>query len=82
MVDLRWVPHSHGPIQRVPVPAALPLSRDITSLNEIRDDPLGSSLRDPDRMSDITEPHGRTALQAQEHLGVAREKVPTLGFRT
>jgi hypothetical protein len=78
MVELGLVPHSHGSIECVAISATLPLLRDVTRFHEVGDDPLGRPLRDSHGIGDVTEPSGRVALQAQEHLGVAGEEVPVL----
>ena len=44
--------------------------------NEVGDDLLGSPLADPDAGCNVTDPDGRLARNAQEHVAVVREHEP------
>ena len=76
------MPHPHAPVECVPVPTAFAFPRDIARVDEIGDDALRRPLCYPNRLGDISKPRVGIALDAEEHLGVAREKVPALSFRT
>ena len=72
MVDLSWMSHPHAAIHRVAVASTFSLPRDVSGLHEVRNDSLRSSLRDADLLGNVTKPRRRVALEAQEHLRVAR----------
>ena len=82
MADLGGVAHLDGQVERVPITASFSRLRHVAALDQIGDDPLRCPLRDPDRLCDVTQAYIRVALQAQEHLRMARQKVPTTFFRT
>jgi hypothetical protein len=62
VIALRWVPHGRAEIERVVVPPSLTLAGHIAGLDEVRDDPLRRSLRDPHRLSDVAQTRTRVAL--------------------
>ena len=64
MIHLRRMPHANAPIKLVAVPPALALSRHVSGVDEVRDDPLRSTLRDTHRLRDVTQPNGGVALKA------------------
>jgi len=76
------MPHSHAPVKCVPVPPALAFPHDIARVDEIRDDALRRPFCYPHSLGNVAKPRVGIALDAEEHLGVAREKVPALSFRT
>ena len=82
VVELGRMPHRGFSIDRIAIASTLTLSSDVPGLDEVGDDPLRSTLGDAHRIGDIAQSHGGTALQAQEDLRVAREKMPVLRFRT
>jgi hypothetical protein len=52
-VALGWVPHRHAAIEYIVVSSSFPLACDVTGFDEVRDDSLGRSLRDPHCLGDI-----------------------------
>jgi len=75
---LRGVTHLDTAIDHVatPPPHSLPLQK--SGLDEVGDDPLNGTLRDPDHLRDVTQPHVGVTRDAEQHLGVVRDEPPAL----
>jgi hypothetical protein len=63
----------------VAVPSALPLAQHVALLDQLRDDPVGRPLGDPDRGRDVAQANARVIGHAGKNVGVVGEKVPTAG---
>lgn len=82
VIELRGVPHSHVPVQCIPVPPTLARAADVPLLYEIGHDALRRPLGDAHDAGDVTKPRFRVALDAEQHLRVTCKEMPLLGFRT
>jgi hypothetical protein len=76
VVALGRMPHRDVPVEQVAVTPSLAPTRDVPRIDEVGDDPLRRALRDAYGLCDIAQARTGAALQAKQHLGVAREEVP------
>ena len=74
--ELRWVPHPDGVVDLVGVPTADLDPGEEACFDEVGDDSLSCSLRDPDRFGDIAQSGIRVAGDAEQHLGVVGDESP------
>jgi hypothetical protein len=82
VIELRSVAHRDAALDRVVVAPSDASTRDVTGVHEVGDDSLRSPLGDSHRPGDVPQAGIRIPLNAQEHLGVARQEVPAALFRT
>jgi hypothetical protein len=73
---LSGMPHRVLAVDLVPISTPHTLSRDETRLDEVGDDPLHRSLRDPDVLRDVAQAHVRVLRDAEQDLGVVRDERP------
>ena len=82
VVELGSVAHGDTTVNRVVVAPPDAGSRDESGCYEIGHDSLCGPLGNAHRLSDVTQAHIRVSLKAEEYLGVARDEVPALVFRS
>lgn len=75
-VLLVWMAQGDFWMKLILVAAPNAFTREIASIDEVGDDPLGSALGDPDAIGDIAEAHLGIGGDAQEDLGMIGEKGP------
>src|SRR5262249_48867424 len=75
---LELMAHLDRSVDRVVVPAADPRAADVTSLNQVRNDPLRCPLGDADLIGDVAESRVRVLSDTEQHLGVAGHEGPGL----
>ena len=74
--ELRRMTHAKRAVEAVAVPPAYALASNVPRLDELLDDSLRRALRDADGRGDVAKPRVRVSLDAEEHLGVARDEAP------
>ena len=81
VVELRRVTHPGFTVKRVAASASDALTSHEAAFHEVGDDSLHGSLRDPDRLGNITQARLRVTRDTEKHLGVVGEEAPRLrGF--
>ena len=63
-------------MHRVGVPATLPLAAQVALVDQLGDDPLGGSLGDVERRSDVPQPHGRILRDHHHHPCMVGDECP------
>ncbi len=76
VVELRRVTHPGFPVKRVAASASDALTSHEAAFHEVGDDSLHGSLRDPDRLGNITQARLRVTRDTEKHLGVVGEEAP------
>jgi len=61
---------------RVAVAATDPLALDVLRRDEVLHDAMRRTLRDPDEVADVPQPHVRILRDAQQDLPVVRQERP------
>jgi hypothetical protein len=62
-------------IHLVDVSPATSLANDVAVLDQLGDDPMGASLRDPHRLGDITQANAGVVRDAEQDLSVVRQEL-------
>lgn len=76
MCRLGGVSHRRASVDQVVVASSVTTPFDDAGRGEVRHDPLGRALGDPDRLGDVPEPDVAVLRDSQEHLRVIREERP------
>ncbi len=63
-------------MDRVGVPATFALAAQVALVDQLGDDPLGSTLGDVQRRSDVPQPNGRILRDHHHHPGVVGDERP------
>jgi len=78
MLPLGGVSHLDLRVDHVVVSSSDALAGDVARFDEIRDDSLGSPLRDPHGECDLAKAQIAVLRDDEEHLGVVRDERPGL----
>ena len=73
------VPHRGASVDEVVIASPVTPPFDDSGCGEIRHDPLGRALGDPDSLGNVPEPDVAVLRDPQEHLRVIREERPRRG---
>ena len=65
----------------VVVPPPLSLAEHITGFDQLREDPVGGTLGDPDRGGDVAQADSRVTGHAHQDVSVVGQKVPARSSR-
>ena len=79
MCGLSGVPHRRIAVDQVVVASPVTAPFDDAGRGEVRHDPLGRALGDPDRLGDVPEPDVAVLCDLQKHLRVIGEERPGPG---
>ena len=69
--------HRRFPVDHVAVAAAIPLPVDVAGLDQVRQDALRGSEGDANRVGDVSQAHVGVAGDAEQHLCVVGDELPT-----
>jgi hypothetical protein len=73
---LRRMTHLDAWVDRVMVTPPDPPPLHVAAFDEVYDDPLRRPLRDPDVLSEVTQPYIRVLRNGEKHLSMVRQEGP------
>jgi len=72
------VTHPGFAVEPIAASPSDPLTADETGFDEVGDDSLHGSLRDPDHLGNVPQARVRVTRDAEKHLGVVGNETPGL----